>query len=172
MEGFDHSGFHAFAGEEIPDIDTAVQIGLYMVRGPSATTRLQADPGAEPKLRYLAKGAVPDHCNEAVSEGHREYDYLDWIARLTSHVPEPGTQLVHYYGAYSNAHRGITRWRQAFVDVPPEAKYGLTSQVDHAGFATRDPNWTHGPKIRKKGTWRGAKFPLSIAMVPKAGFDR
>ena len=25
--------------------------------------------------------------------------------------------------------------------------------------------------LRKKGTWRGAKFPLSIAMVPKAGFE-
>lgn len=45
-------------------IDTAVQVGLYMVRGPAATTRLQADPSAEPKLRYLAKGAVPGHCNE------------------------------------------------------------------------------------------------------------
>jgi hypothetical protein len=35
----------------------------------------------------------------------------------------------------------------------------------------RDTNGTHGPKIRKKGTWREAKFPLSIAMVPKAGFE-
>ena len=61
-------------------IDTAVQVGLFMVRGPAATTRLQADPGAEPKLRYLVKGSVPDHGNDAVSDGHREYDYLDWIA--------------------------------------------------------------------------------------------
>jgi hypothetical protein len=67
-----------------------------MVRGPAATTRLQADPGAEPKLRYLAKSSVPDHGNDAVSDGHREYYYLDWIARLTSHIPEKGAQLVHY----------------------------------------------------------------------------
>jgi len=38
-------------------------------------------------------------------------------------------------------------------------------------FSTRDPFGTHGPKKRKKGTWREAKFPLSIAMVPKAGFE-
>ena len=31
---------------------------------------------------------------------------------------------------------------------------------------TRDPNWTHGPIKRKKGTWRGAKSPLRIEMVP------
>jgi len=31
---------------------------------------------------------------------------------------------------------------------------------------TRDPNWTHGPIKRKKGTWRGTKFPFVIEMVP------
>jgi hypothetical protein len=50
-------------------------------------------------LRYLAKGAVPDHGEEMASSGHRDYDYLEWIARLTSHIPDRGTQLVHYYGA-------------------------------------------------------------------------
>lgn len=29
-----HSGFHAYAGEEIPDIEDALRVGLYMVRGP------------------------------------------------------------------------------------------------------------------------------------------
>jgi hypothetical protein len=29
-----------------------------------------------------------------------------------------------------------------------------------------DGCWTHGPKKRKKETWREAKFPLRIAMVP------
>ena len=50
------SVFHAFAGEEIPDIAAAVQVGLYMARSPASTTRLRADPGDGPKLRYLAKG--------------------------------------------------------------------------------------------------------------------
>ena len=48
--------------------------------------------------------------------------------------------------------------------------------VSHGGVnrrvkKMRDPNGTHGPKKRKKGTWREAKFPLSIAMVPKGGFE-
>lgn len=34
-----------------------------------------------------------------------------------------GTQLVHYYGAYSNAHRGVARRRESFVDVPSEDDY-------------------------------------------------
>ncbi len=61
MREWRHSGFHAYAGEEIPDIEDALRVGLYMVRGPAATSRLRTDPAQEPKLRYLAKGAVPDH---------------------------------------------------------------------------------------------------------------
>jgi hypothetical protein len=41
---------------------------------------------------------------------------------LTSHIPDRGTQLVHYYGAYSNAHRGIALRREVFIGVPPEDK--------------------------------------------------
>ncbi len=87
MKGWRHSGFHAFAGEEIPDIPDALRVGLYMVRGPAATSRLRADPAQDPKVRYLAKGAVPDHGEERVSSGHRDYDYLGWIARLTFTFP-------------------------------------------------------------------------------------
>ena len=43
---------------------------------------------------------IPDHGEGMASSGHRDYDYLEWIARLTSHIPDRGTQLVHYYGAY------------------------------------------------------------------------
>ena len=88
MKDWRHSGFHAFAGEEIPDIPDALRVGLYMVRGPAATRRLHADPDQDPKVRYLAKRAVPDHGEERVSSGHRDYDYLEWIARLTSHIPD------------------------------------------------------------------------------------
>lgn len=37
---------------------------------------------------------------------------LDWIARLTSHIPNDSAQPVHSYGVYSNAHRGKTLHRQ------------------------------------------------------------
>jgi hypothetical protein len=73
-------------------------------------------------VRYLAKRTVPDHGEEWTSSGHRDYDYLEWIARLTSHIPDRGTHLVHYYGAYSNAHRGVARKREIFLAVPPEGE--------------------------------------------------
>jgi hypothetical protein len=57
----------------------------------------------------------------------------EWIARLTSHIPDRGTQFVHYYGAYSNAHRGVARRRESFVDLPSSSRSSITS----GGVSTR-----------------------------------
>jgi hypothetical protein len=67
MKTWRHSGFHAYAGEEISDIEDALRVGLYMVRGPAGTSRFRPDPSQKPRTRYLAKGAVPEHGEESVS---------------------------------------------------------------------------------------------------------
>jgi hypothetical protein len=36
-------------------------------------------------------------------------DYLEFIARVTSHIPDKGQVTVRYYGLYANAHRGKMR---------------------------------------------------------------
>ena len=36
-------------------------------------------------------------------------DYLEFIARTTSHIPDKGQVMVRYYGLYANAHRGKVR---------------------------------------------------------------
>ncbi len=36
-------------------------------------------------------------------------DYLEFIARVTSHIPDKGQVTIRYYGLYSNAHRGKMR---------------------------------------------------------------
>ena len=33
-------------------------------------------------------------------------DYLEFIARVTSHIPDKGQVTFRYYGLYANAHRG------------------------------------------------------------------
>jgi len=45
-------------------------------------------------------------------------DYLEFIARVTSHIPDKGQVMIRYYGLYSNAHRGKMR-KVAFVLSPP-----------------------------------------------------
>ena len=135
------------------------------------TNRLRADPAQEPKVRYLAKGTVPDHGEGWVSPGHRDYDYLEWIARLTSHIPERGTQLVHYYGAYSNAHRGIARRREVFIGIPPEDEPSDPPRPDSPWLAARrrtsrpilrDPTV---PGLRPAGNRGPASFVASTRSI-------
>ena len=39
-------------------------------------------------------------------------DYLEFIARVTSHIPDKGQVMVRYYGLYANAHRGKMRKKE------------------------------------------------------------
>jgi hypothetical protein len=45
-------------------------------------------------------------------------DYLEFIARVTSHVPDKGQVMVRYYGLYANAHRGKARRKARPAAVP------------------------------------------------------
>jgi hypothetical protein len=36
-------------------------------------------------------------------------DYLEFVARVTSHIPDKGQVSIRYFGLYANAHRGKVR---------------------------------------------------------------
>jgi len=46
-------------------------------------------------------------------------DYLEFIARVTSHIPEKGQVMVRYYGLYANAHRGKINKAGVSPSYPP-----------------------------------------------------
>jgi len=46
-------------------------------------------------------------------------DYLEFIARVTSHIPDKDQVMVRYYGLYSNAHRGKIRKAGSALSHPP-----------------------------------------------------
>ena len=37
----------------------------------------------------------------------KTFDALDWVALLTTHIPNKNEQMVRYYGYYSNKSRGL-----------------------------------------------------------------
>jgi hypothetical protein len=43
-------------------------------------------------------------------------DYLEFIAQVTSHIPDKGQVMVSYYGLYANAHRGKAK-KAGFIAV-------------------------------------------------------
>jgi hypothetical protein len=46
-------------------------------------------------------------------------DYLEFIARVTSHIPNKGQVMIRYHGLYSNAHRGKIRKADSALYPPP-----------------------------------------------------
>jgi len=65
-----------------------------VLRPSFAGTRLQFDP---------QEGQIEYHTSKGI---RRRMDALDWIALVTSHIPDVHEQMVRYYGRYSNASRG------------------------------------------------------------------
>ena len=74
----------------------AERVGKYMLRPVLALERLTfLEPEGKVGYRYGEKGAEQE-----------TMDYLEFIARVTSHIPDKGQVTVRYYGLYANAHRG------------------------------------------------------------------
>jgi hypothetical protein len=39
----------------------------------------------------------------------KTFGALDWLAQLTTHIPNKGEQMVRYYAYYSNKSRGLRK---------------------------------------------------------------
>jgi len=60
-------------------------------------------------IRFVEpEGKVVYRYGKAIHETEM-MDYLEFIARVTSHIPDKGQVAVRYYGLYANAHRGKVR---------------------------------------------------------------
>ena len=98
ISSWPHSGFNIHnevqidAGEE-KGKETLAQ---YIVKAPVSQERMKYDMENQ-KVVYTPK------------RGTVSYEPLDWLAAITSHIPNKGAQNVHYYGVYSNKSRGIQK---------------------------------------------------------------
>ena len=72
----------------------AERVGKYMVRPILALDRL---------LLLEREGKVGYRHGQNGAE-LETMDYLEFIARVTSHIPDKGQVMVRYYGLYANAH--------------------------------------------------------------------
>jgi hypothetical protein len=83
-----HIGFNVHSQVRAQTKSEADRVGTYMIRPLLSSKRLFFNEKAG-KVRY-----------------QESMDYLDFIARVTSHIPDEGQVMIRYYGLYSNAHRG------------------------------------------------------------------
>ena len=68
-----------------------------------------------------------EHFHPTLARNFDVTDPLDWIARVTAHIPKKGAKQIIYYGAYSKAWRGRER-RQGILPKVPVAEDSTSSK--------------------------------------------
>jgi hypothetical protein len=104
-----HTGFNVHSQVRAQTTSEAERVGKYMIRPVLSLKRLFFDETAG-KVRYQ----YSRHGSQEES-----MDYLEFIARVTSHILDKGQVMIRYYGLYSNAHRGKMRKAGAEPFYPP-----------------------------------------------------
>jgi len=60
---------------------------------------------SQERMTYIPdESKVIDRSKDGKNE--KDFDALEWLAAMCSHVPNRGEQRVRYYGHYSNVSRG------------------------------------------------------------------
>jgi hypothetical protein len=99
IAGWRHPGFSVHSKVKASTKEEAERVGKYMVRPLLSLERLSFSE-KEGKVCYR-------YGKEA--EELERMDYLEFIARTTSHIPDKGQVMIRYSGLYANAHRGKVR---------------------------------------------------------------
>jgi hypothetical protein len=94
-----HTGFSVHSRFRAKTKPEAEGMGKYMIRPLLSLERLSfLAPEGKAGYRYGEKGAEQE-----------TMDYLEFVARVVSHIPDKGQVTIRYYGLYANAHRGKVR---------------------------------------------------------------
>ncbi len=128
-----YSGFSVHAGVRVEERSEAARLGRYGIRCPLVLERLTWDETSG-EVVYRARPGRHDARGESVAR----WDVLESLARVLDHLPEPGQQLLRYWGWYSNAARGRRERHQGEASATPRA---VTDAAD-AGSRQRRLTWS------------------------------
>ncbi len=133
-----HSGFQVHTGVGVPEDDRAFALRLarYCARNPVALERLTYDAETE-RVTYRSDKA------DGPTAGTASVDLLEFLARLVTHIPDPGQVMQRYYGWYASRTRG-TRRRQ-----PPNAAEAPVAIVDPADWSLRAARFRWAELLRR-----------------------
>jgi hypothetical protein len=115
IAGWRHSGCSVHSLVRAKTRVEAERVGKYMIRPFLSLERLSLDEKEGQVCYRYGKGA-----------GELEtMDYLEFIARTTSHIPDKSQVMIRYSGLYANAHRGkCGRQRKGRVPEDPPPRLG------------------------------------------------
>jgi hypothetical protein len=95
-----HTGFSAWMGERVDPTDEPFRLFLarYIDRGPIANSKIQIDDD------------IVTYVTEKDSKTH-EFSALEFLARVTAHIPNKWESTTRYYGVYSSRTRSVQKKR-------------------------------------------------------------
>ena len=115
MRSWRHSGFSVDKSVALAAADTAglERLAAYMVRCPFSLDRILS-VSEDGKVVYRAEKAEcqpfpilgDQKLFRGISRNFEVFDPLEFLAEITQHIPDPGMQMIRYYGWYSNKMRG------------------------------------------------------------------
>jgi hypothetical protein len=114
-----HPGFSADVGETIAPTDKLrlCDTAAYLVRNPLSLRKLVYLDGQQAVL-YRSR------MNPSLGRNFDALDPLEWLARMSDHIPDPGQHRTLFYGVYSNRVRGSAQPedREAHAGETPEPR--------------------------------------------------
>ena len=101
-----HSGFNVYCGDAIwpHNEDGLENLARYIIRASFSQERMTYIPAHE-----SSDGTAKVIYESKDGNTKETFDALDWLALLTTHIPNRGEQMVRYYGYYSNKSRGMRK---------------------------------------------------------------
>ena len=134
MESWEHSGFNIDASVRIGAEDATGRENLarYLIRAPFSGERISYN---------VAEGTVIYQTKRSTGVGENEvlFDPLDFLAAVTSHIPNRGEHLVRYYSYYSSVQRSRRRRQQ--LEKQPLGPIPIPLSDDIAAAKTARGNW-------------------------------
>jgi hypothetical protein len=113
-----HPGFSAFVGEPIPPENTKAieDMAGYVVRNPLSLKRLVYVDGQQAVIYRTLKP------NPRSAQNFAAMDPLEWLARMSDHIPDPGKHRTLAYGHYANRVRGERAAKEPGTQDKPAKK--------------------------------------------------
>ena len=149
----------------LSDQEGIERLAQYVVRAPISQERMTYIP------KYESIDGVAYVIYESKAGDSAEtFTALDWLARLVTHIPNRGEQLVRYYGYYSNKSRGMRKKTDTDCQIPAL----IDSDISRKNFRK---NWARliqkiynvDPLIcpKCKGFMRIISFIEEVAVIKK-----
>jgi hypothetical protein len=107
-----HSGFSVWQGGSVQPDDESHRLFLasYIDRAPVDNSKLFIDENYEKSIFYDAGG-----------QGIEQFYPLEFLAKLSAHIPNPYESITRYYGEYSYRRRGERKKQQVVIRPASEA---------------------------------------------------